>query len=135
MEEKEYMGYTPDYIDRLLPKQIFVFGSNALGYHTGGASGTARKKFGAIWGQAEGLQGQSYAIPVDFGKDVRKDNEVKAAIERFIEFAKTHTDLFFMVTRVGCGIAGYTPNEVAPLFKEATSLENVFLPQVFWEVL
>ena len=107
MEEKEYLGYTPDYIDRLLPKQIFVFGSNALGYHTGGASGTARKKFGAVWGQAEGLQGQSYAIPVDFGKDVRKDNEVKAAVDRFIAFAKEHGDLFFFVTRVGCGIAGY----------------------------
>ena len=72
MEEK-YMGYTPDYIDSLLPKQIFVFGSNALGYHTGGASGIARKKFGAVWGQAEGLQGQCYAIPVDYGKNIRKD--------------------------------------------------------------
>ena len=70
MEEKKYMGFTPDYIDRLLPKQIFVFGSNALGYHTGGASGTARKKFGAVWGQTEGLQGQSYAIPIDFGKEM-----------------------------------------------------------------
>ena len=78
MEEKDYKGFTPDYIDRLLPNQIFVFGSNTLGYHTGGASGTARKKFGAVWGQAEGLQGQSYAIPVDFGKGIRKDTEVKA---------------------------------------------------------
>ena len=135
MEEKEYMGYTPDYIDRLLPKQIFVFGSNALGYHTGGASGTARKKFGAIWGQAEGLQGQSYAIPVDFGKDVRKDNEVKAAIERFIEFAKTHTDLFFMVTRVGCGTAGYHDYEMAMFFKEALELNNVCLPKSFVDAL
>jgi hypothetical protein len=61
MEGNEYIGFTPDYIDALLPRQIFVFGSNALGYHTGGASGTARKKFGAVWGQPEGLQGQSYA--------------------------------------------------------------------------
>ena len=74
MEKKEYLGFTPDYIDTLLPKQIFVFGSNTLGYHTGGASGTARKKFGAVWGQAEGLQGQCYAIPVDYGKNIRKDN-------------------------------------------------------------
>ena len=65
MEENKYKGFTPDYIDTLLPGQIFVFGSNALGYHTGGASGTARKKFGAVWGQAEGMQGQCYAIPVD----------------------------------------------------------------------
>lgn len=101
MEEKK-IEFTPDYIGTLLTGQIFVFGSNALGYHTGGASGTARKKFGAVWGQSEGLQGQSYAIPVDFGKDVRKDKEVKEAVERFISFAKGHPDLFFLVTRVGC---------------------------------
>ena len=119
MEEKEYLGYTPDYIDRLLAGQIFVFGSNALGYHTGGASGTARKKFGAVWGQSEGLQGQSYAIPVDFGKNVRKDAEVKTAVERFIALAKEHQELFFLVTRVGCGIAGYHDDEMAQFFKGA----------------
>ena len=135
MEEKEYLGYTPDYIDRLLPKQIFVFGSNALGYHTGGASGIARKKFGAVWGQAEGLQGQSYAIPVDFGKDVRKDNEVKAAVDRFIAFAKEHTELFFFVTRVGCGIAGYHDEEMALFFKDALELKNVSLPKSFVDAL
>ena len=135
MEEKEYLGYTPDYIDRLLPNQVFVFGSNALGYHTGGASGTARKKFGAVWGQAEGLQGQSYAIPVDFGKDVRKDNEVKAAVDRFIAFAKEHTELFFFVTRVGCGIAGYHDEEMAQFFKDALELKNVSLPKSFVDAL
>ncbi len=135
MEEKDYLGYTPDYIDRLLPKQIFVFGSNALGYHTGGASGTARKKFGAVWGQAEGLQGQSYAIPVDFGKDVRKDNEVKAAVDRFIAFAKEHGELFFLVTRVGCGTAGYHDDEMAQFFKDALELKNVSLPKSFVDAL
>jgi uncharacterized protein (DUF1810 family) len=135
MEENKYMGYTPDYIDKLLPKQIFVFGSNALGYHTGGASGTARKKFGAIWGQAEGLQGQSYAIPVDYGKDVRKDTEVKSAVERFITFAKEHSELFFLVTRVGCGIAGYQDKEMAVFFKDALELKNVSLPKSFVETL
>lgn len=134
MEDK-YMGYTPDYIDTLLPKQIFVFGSNTLGYHTGGASGTARKKFGAVWGQAEGLQGQSYAIPVDYGKNVRKDNEVKAAIERFISFAKEHTELFFLVTRVGCGIAGYHDEEIAQFFIDALELKNVCLPKSFVDAL
>lgn len=135
MEAKDYKGFTPDYIDNLLPKQIFVFGSNALGYHTGGASGTARKKFGAVWGQAEGLQGQSYAIPVDYGKDVRKDAEVKAAIDRFLIFAKEHPDLFFMVTRVGCGVAGYNDAEMAQFFKSAMDLKNVSLPKSFVEVL
>ena len=135
MEEKEYMLFTPDYIDRLLPNQVFVFGSNALGYHTGGASGTARKKFGAVWGQAEGLQGQSYAIPVDYGKDVRKDLEVKSAVERFITFAKAHQELFFLVTRVGCGIAGYRDEEMAQYFKDAMALNNVSLPKSFVECL
>lgn len=134
MEEKQ-MGYTPDYIDTLLPKQIFVFGSNALGYHTSGASGTARKKFGAVWGQPEGLQGQCYAIPVDYGRNVRKDNEVKAAVDRFITFAKEHTDLFFLVTRVGCGIAGYHDEEMAQFFIDALELKNVSLPKSFVDAL
>ncbi len=133
--EKKYMGYTPDYIDTLLPKQIFVFGSNALGYHTGGASGTARKKFGAVWGQAEGLQGQCYAIPVDYGKHVRKDKEVKEAVDRFIAFAKANPDLFFLVTRVGCGIAGYHDDEMAQFFVDALELNNVSLPKSFVDAL
>ena len=135
MESQDYIGFTPDYIDTLLPNQVFVFGSNTLGYHTGGASGTARKKFGAVWGQSEGLQGQSYAIPVDYGKDVRNDVEVKAAINRFIAFAKSHKELFFFVTRVGCGIAGYHDDEMAPFFEEALELKNVSLPKSFVEAL
>ena len=111
------MGYTPDYIDTLLPNQIFVFGSNALGYHTGGASGTARKKFGAVWGQAEGLQGQCYAV------------------ERFITFANDHSDMFFLVTRVGCGIAGYHDEEIAQFFVGALKLKNVSLPKSFVDAL
>ena len=133
--DTNYIGYTPEYIEELLPNQVFVFGSNALGYHTGGASGTARKKFGAIWGRPEGLQGQSYAIPVDYGMDVRKDSEVQAAVARFIEYAKTHTDLFFFVTRVGCGIAGYHDEEMAQFFKDALELRNVSLPKSFVEAL
>lgn len=135
MEENKYEGFTPDYIETLLTNQIFVFGSNALGYHTGGASGSARKKFGAVWGQAEGLQGQSYAIPVDYGKGVRKDAEVRAAVERFIDFAKSHTELFFLVTRVGCGIAGYHDDEMAQFFKDALQLRNVSLPKSFVDAL
>jgi len=135
MEENKYEGFTPDYIETLLTNQVFVFGSNALGYHTGGASGSARKKFGAVWGQAEGLQGQSYAIPVDYGKGVRKDAEVRAAVERFIDFAKSHTELFFLVTRVGCGIAGYHDDEMAQYFKDALQLRNVSLPKSFVDAL
>ena len=135
MEEKEYKGFTPDYIDRLLPNQIFVFGSNTLGYHTGGASGTARRKFGAVWGQTEGLQGQSYAIPVDFGKGIRKDTEVKASVERFIAFAKEHEQLFFLVTRIGCGIGGYRDDEMAQFFKVSLDVRNICLPKSFVDAL
>lgn len=135
MEEKGYTGFTPDYIDRLLPNQIFVFGSNTLGYHTGGASGMARKKFGAVWGQAEGLQGQSYAIPVDFGKGIRKDTEVKASVERFIAFARENEKLFFFVTRVGCGLGGYRDDEMAQFFKDALDVKNICLPKSFVDAL
>ena len=135
MEEEKYIGFTPDYIDRLLPNQVFVFGSNALGYHTGGASKTARKEFGAIWGEPEGLQGQSYAIPVDYGRRERRDMDVKAAVSRFISYAKEHTDLFFFVTRVGCGIAGYHDDEMAEFFKDALELKNVSLPKSFVDAL
>lgn len=135
MEEKGYTGFTPDYIDRLLPNQIFVFGSNTLGYHTGGASGIARKKFGAVWGQTEGLQGQSYAIPVDFGKGIRKDTEVKASVEKFIEFAKQNENLFFFVTRIGCGIGGYRDEEMAQFFKRALEVNNICLPKSFVDAL
>ena len=135
MEEKEYKGFTPDYIDKLLPNQVFVFGSNVLGYHTGGASGTARKKFGAVWGQAEGLQGQCYAIPVDFGKGIRKDTEVKASVEKFIAFAKENEQLFFFVTRIGCGIGGYRDDEMAQFFKDAMDVRNICLPKSFVDAL
>ncbi len=135
MEGKDYMGFTPDYIDSLLPNQIFVFGSNSLGYHTGGASGTARKKFGAVWGLPEGLQGQSYAIPVDFGKGVRKDNEVKESVSRFLTFTKEHPELFFFVTRIGCGMGGYRDEEMAQFFKGALELKNICLPKSFVDAL
>lgn len=135
MEENDYMGYTPDYIDRLLPNQIFVFGSNVLGYHTGGASRMAYRRFGAVWGQAEGLQGQSYAIPVDFGRGIRKDTEVMDSVERFIAFAKENDDLFFFVTRIGCGIGGYRDDEMAQFFKKALDVKNICLPKNFVEAL
>lgn len=135
MEDIDCQGFTPDYIDRLLPNQIFVFGSNSLGYHTGGASRTARKKFGAVWGQAEGMQGQSYAIPVDFGKGIRKDTDVKDSVEKFIAFAKENENLCFFVTRIGCGMGGYTDEEMAQFFRSALDVKNICLPKSFVEAL
>ena len=111
-------------IEELDEGEIFVFGSNGLGAHDGGAAATAVAKYGAIYGQAEGLQGQSYAINTMDGFEV-----MAAQVERFIEFAKEHPELKFLVTEIGRGIAGYSPEEVAPLF--AGVPENVVLPEAF----
>ena len=135
MEENIHKEYTPDYIDYLLPNQIFVFGSNILGYHAGGAAKMASKKFGAIWGQAEGLQGRSYGIPVDYGKGVRNDIAVKAAIGRFISFAQEHPEYIFLVVRIGCATGGYRDDEIGPFFKEALDVNNIRLPKSFVEAI
>jgi len=121
---------TPDYVDELEPNEVFVFGSNLEGRHRGGAAALAVRKFGAIKGQAEGLQGQSYAIPTVVEYPV-----FVAAVKRFIKFAENHPDMRFLVTRVGCGSAGYSPEIVAPMFEDCIKLENVSLPSDFWTIL
>ena len=117
---------TPGHISTLQPGHIFVFGSNQYGHHAGGAARYALDHFGAKWGNGEGLQGQSYAIPTMEGLD-----STKQAVERFIAFAKAHQELTFLVTPIGCGIAGYTPREIAPFFADAQSLPNIYLPESF----
>lgn len=119
-----------DRIASLGENEIFVFGSNIQGSHGGGAAWYAHKNFGAEWGVGEGLTGRTYALPTMEGP-----TSLKHAVDNFVACAKQHPELTFLVTAVGCGIAGYRPDEVAPLFKEATSLENVFLPQIFWDNL
>jgi len=121
---------TPDRITSLEKGQIFVFGSNAAGMHGGGAAYTAMQRFGAILGQGDGLQGQSYAISTMEGIDAMRDN-----INRFIDFARQHPELTFLVTRIGCGIAGYKVSDVAPLFADAVDIKNICLPLDFWEVV
>lgn len=119
---------TPDRVDHLEEGQVFVFGSNLRGNHNGGASYDALIHFGAIMGQAEGLQGQSYAIPSTDGMD-----SLSKHVRTFIDFADKHPELTFLVTRIGCGVAGYTVQEVAPLFASVVDMENVWLPKEFWE--
>ena len=121
---------TPGCIDRLGANEIFVFGSNARGLHHGGAAKVAVERFGAIMGQGHGLQGKSYAINSMSGiAEMEKD------IKLFCEFAKSNPQRYFLVTPIGCGIAGYSPNDIAPLFKGCKELENVSLPQSFWKVI
>lgn len=121
---------TPERISSLLPGQIFVFGSNCFGHHAGGAARFALDHFGAIWGNGEGLQGWSYAIPTMEGLD-----STRQAVERFIAYAQQHPELTFLVTPIGCGIAGYTADEIAPFFANAKELPNVYLPESFLKVL
>lgn len=122
---------TPSQVNVLKNKEIFVFGSNFEGKHNGGAAFAAYKKFGAIYGVGEGLQGHSYAIPTTDGID-----NLRPAVERFTSFAKQHKELTFYVTAIGCGNAGYKPEEVAPLFLEvALRCGNVNLPLSFWKVI
>ncbi|MBR4272415.1 MAG: hypothetical protein IKQ30_06220 [Bacteroidales bacterium] len=122
---------TPNHITQLAANEIFVFGSNLQGHHYGGAARIAEEKFGAIFGQGVGLQGQSYAIPtMHGGVDV-----IKPYVDEFIEFAKQHPELTFLVTRIGCGIAGFKDSEIAPLFRGAIGIENIALPQSFMDVI
>ena len=117
---------TPEYITELAKDEIFVFGSNLAGHHAGGAARIAHRKFGAISGQGVGLQGQSYAIPTMQGGV----ETIKPYVDDFILFTKEHKELIFLVTRIGCGIAGFKDEEIAPLFADAF----VALPKSFIEI-
>lgn len=129
--------FTPDFVENLEEGQVFVFGSNLNGVHSGGASLMALRNFGAEWGQAEGLQGQSYAIPTDVrGEAVGNVSDyMKKHIDKFIIYAKGHQDKFFLVTKVGCGNAGFDMEFMAQFFMDALTLKNVSLPEEFVGIL
>ena len=120
-----------DRITELAPNEIFVFGSNLAGSHGGGAALLAHQKFGAVWGICAGLSGQTYGIPTMHGGL----EKIKPYVDQFIVFAHMHPELRFLVTEAGCGLAGFTVDEMAPLFKAAIPLTHVYLPKRFWEVL
>ncbi len=119
--------FTPNNISYLENNEIFVFGSNLRGAHGGGAARTAYRKFGAEWGKGVGMQGKSYGIPTMHG-GVEK---IKPYVDEFIEFASQHKEYTFLVTKIGCGIAGFKANEIAPLFTKAIDIENILLPEDF----
>lgn len=131
LKEELMKRITPEFIRDLKPNEIFVFGSNLQGAHGGGAARLAYERFGAIMGQGVGLQGQSYGIPTMQGGV----ETIKPYVDEFIAFAKQHPELTFLVTRIGCGIAGFTDAEIAPLFAGAVDVENIHLPQDFWREL
>ena len=127
----ERPDFTPDYITELKADEIFVFGSNLAGMHGGGAAYVAFRQFGAQMGCGVGLRGQSYAIPTMQGGV----ETIKPYVDDFIAFAKEHPELFFYVTRIGCGIAGFRDRDIAPLFAEAVNAANICLPEKFVKVL
>lgn len=127
---------TAEEVKTLLENQIFVFGSNLSGRHGKGAAKKALT-WGAIWGQAAGLQGRTYGIPTK-DKSIRRVltlEEIKPFVDDFIQFVKDNPNLIFLVTEVGCGLAKMKPKQIAPLFLEAVSLNNVHLPHKFWHKL
>lgn len=122
---------TPDFVEALGPNEIFVFGSNLQGAHAGGAARMAWRHFGAEWGVGEGMTGRCYAIPTMQGGI----ETIKPYVDRFISFARKNPQYVFLVTPIGCGIAGFSVGQMAPLFADAVDVGNIRLPSVFWAVL
>lgn len=118
------MEETPEVISELGPHDVFVFGSNAGGLHGGGAARIAYERFGAIWGEGHGHHGQSYAIDTMSGLD-----ELAREARSFVHYSSAHPHHRFLLTPVGCGIAGHTPAQVAPLFAGLPA--NVTIPASF----
>ena len=112
--------------------EILVFGSNLLGRHGAGAALTAVRKFGAINGKGIGIQGNSYGIPTK-GKNIEvlSIKEITKHVNTFISYAKKNKDKIFLITEIGCGLAGYSPKDIAPLFEKCLYLENCYLPKSF----
>lgn len=125
------LRFTPEHITELGPDEIFVFGSNLAGQHCAGAARTAVERFGAVMGQGVGIQGRSYAIPTMQGGV----ETIKPYVDDFLKLAYEWDENMFYVTRIGCGIAGFTDREIAPLFRGALDLYNVLLPESFVRVL
>lgn len=125
------LKYTPENIQSLDRDDIFVFGSNLQGIHCSGAARTAYERFGAVWGKGTGLHGQTYAIPTMQGGV----ETIKPYVDEFIALAREWDQNTFYITRIGCGIAGFTDEQIAPLFDEAYDLYNVRLPKSFADII
>lgn len=127
---------SPKNITHLLKNEVFVFGSNLSGIHGAGAARLAKDKFGAIYGQGEGLQGNAYALPTkDININTLKIEQIKEHVDKFIEVVKSNPNKLFLLTEVGCGLAGYKPRNIAPLFLNIMHLDNIRIPSTFYNIL
>lgn len=124
---------TPEWIETLEENEIFVFGCRNSGRHFDGASRYALEHFGAIMGQREGRQGQSYAIPT-IGGTIGL-NEIRKSVKTFTQYVAEHPELHFLVTPIGCGGGCRRPEDIGPMFEDASKLPNVSLPSLFWQEL
>lgn len=129
--DKNKIRVSSDNIITLAPNEIFVFGSNLYGKHIGGAARHAYNHFEAEWGVGDGPTGQSYAIPTMHGGI----DAVEPFIKKFIQYASEHPEQKFLVTKIGCGVAKFRPDQIAPLFADAVGLTNIYLPAEFWMYL
>jgi len=126
---------TNDHITSLKDNEIFVFGSNTKGRHGKGAAKTATK-WGAIYGQGVGLQGQTYAIPTKGDNlEVLPIDKIRIFIDEFIDFASKNKNMIFLVTSIGTGLSRYSPIDIAPLFKKSKHILNIHLPKDFWDFI
>lgn len=126
---------TPSNITELKDNEIFVFGSNLAGIHGAGAAKCALA-FGAKMGVSIGFSGETYALPTkDESLKTLPISAVSRWVKAFLSWAVLYREFTFLVTPIGCGLAGYTPEEIAPLFRDAVELDNVHLPADFWRVL
>jgi len=121
---------TPEKITFLGPNKVFIFGSNSMGAHLSGAAKLAKDKFGAEEGVGYGVTGKCYAINTMSGL-----KEIQKQIPDFITYASNNPQKTFLVTAIGTGIAGYSADEIAPMFADAVYIKNIHLPQSFWDVI
>lgn len=126
---------TPDLVQNVYENEIFVFGSNESGRHGKGAAKTALR-FGAKLGVGNGISGNSYGIPTKNAK-IRTlgQTKINKYVQEFIEYAKENKHKVFLVTEIGCGLAGYSAEDIAPMFQSTIDIQNVHLPAKFWKVL
>lgn len=127
---------TPINIQDLPIGSVFVFGSNESGEHVGGAARQAVGQLGAKWGQGFGRAGETFAIPtLDWQLRRLPLKFIELYVKRFLAYAKRNPKGTFLVTAIGCGIAGRRPEQIAPMFKAAKYINNIQLPREFWEVI
>lgn len=132
------MRVTPENLNgNILPKNgIFVFGSNESGFHGAGAARTAVDCFGAEMHKGFGPQGNSFAIPTkDWQVQTLPLNIIKYYVDSFIRFSSQYKDFDFYVTKIGCGLAGYNVEDIAPLFSGCINMENIYLPIEFINII